>query len=101
MDLVVLFSTIILSYLIGSISFARLISRLVAPHVDITNITMDVANSDEKMKMQAIGANTASMKLGPRVGPGEAQRRSGLGCGTRHQLCGNPLLPETCLSRFR
>jgi glycerol-3-phosphate acyltransferase PlsY len=68
MDPVILLSTIVISYLLGSISFARLISRLIAPDVDITNVTMDVANSDEKMKMQAIGANTASMKLGPRVG---------------------------------
>jgi acyl phosphate:glycerol-3-phosphate acyltransferase len=68
MDFATLFATGISAYLIGSVSFARLISRLIAPEVDITNVTMDVAHSDQKMKMQAIGANTVSMKLGARVG---------------------------------
>lgn len=68
MDLAILIASIAGAYLIGSISFARLVSRLAAPDVDITNVTMDIANSDKQMKMQAIGANTASMKLGARVG---------------------------------
>jgi len=68
MELLILMAAVVIPYLIGSISFARIVSKLVAPDTDITDVEMDVPGTDEKMKMRAIGGNTVSMKLGPRVG---------------------------------
>jgi acyl phosphate:glycerol-3-phosphate acyltransferase len=55
-------------YLLGSLSFARLIPRLIDPKADISDVTLPVQHSDERMPMLAMGANTASIKYGPRVG---------------------------------
>ncbi len=56
------------SYLLGSISFSRLVARLVAPDVDLENVHMPKEDGSEGQRLQAIGATTASVKLGPRVG---------------------------------
>ncbi|KAA3665313.1 MAG: glycerol-3-phosphate acyltransferase [Chloroflexi bacterium] len=68
MEITILLAAILLPYFIGSISFARIVSRIVAPEVDIHNVEMDIPGTDQKMKMSAMGGNTVSMKLGPRVG---------------------------------
>lgn len=68
MNFTILLAAILIPYLIGSLSFARIVSRLVAPDVDIHKVEMDIPGTDRKRKMHAIGANTVSMKLGPRVG---------------------------------
>ena len=57
-----------ISYLFGSISFARIISRLVAPEVDLNNIHIPNEDGSEGQLLQTVGATTASIKLGPRVG---------------------------------
>ena len=68
MELPIVLAAVILPYLIGAISFARIVSRLVAPETDITDAEMTLPGTDVKMRMQAMGANTVSMKLGPKVG---------------------------------
>jgi len=68
MDQIELLVVAIISYLLGSISFARLVSRLVDRQADLSDISLPVQNSDEKMPMLAMGANTASIKYGPKVG---------------------------------
>jgi glycerol-3-phosphate acyltransferase PlsY len=68
MDPIFLTLVAVVCYLIGSISFARLIPRLVDPKADLSDVTLPVQNSDEKMPMLAMGANTASIKYGPKVG---------------------------------
>jgi glycerol-3-phosphate acyltransferase PlsY len=68
MDPIILFVVLVVGYLLGSISFARLIPRLIDPRASLDDISMPVQNSDERMPMRAMGANTASMKYGPKVG---------------------------------
>lgn len=68
MDPILLTFVAVVCYLIGSISFARLIPRLVDPKADLSDVTLPVQNSDEKIPMLAMGANTASIKYGPKVG---------------------------------
>ena len=58
----------VISYLFGSISFARIVSRLVAPGVDLNNVHMPKEDGSEGQRLQTVGATTASIKLGPRVG---------------------------------
>ncbi len=55
------------SYLIGSISFARLIVKLWTGR-DVTKFEVAVDGSDEKYKAISIGGNTVSSVLGPRGG---------------------------------
>lgn len=55
-------------YLLGAVSFARLVPRLVDPQADLSDIRMPIDGVEEEMPMQAMGANTASMKYGSRVG---------------------------------
>lgn len=58
----------VISYLLGSISFARLIPRLVDPEANLSDISLPVQDSEERMPMLAMGANTASIKYGSKVG---------------------------------
>jgi glycerol-3-phosphate acyltransferase PlsY len=55
-------------YFLGSVSFARLVSRWVAPETDITDLKVAVLGTDEAVDVGVVGANAASMILGPRVG---------------------------------
>jgi glycerol-3-phosphate acyltransferase PlsY len=68
MDPVVLIVSIVVSYLLGSISFARLVPRIVDPKADLSDVSLPVQNSDERMPMLAMGANTASIKYGAKIG---------------------------------
>ena len=68
MELSIVLAAIFIPYLIGSISFARIISQLVSPETDITDAELTLPGTDVRMRMQSMGANTVSMKLGPKVG---------------------------------
>lgn len=58
----------LVAYLIGAVSFARLVSRLVAPSASITDVTLPVPGTEDRFKVTGIGANTAGTVLGRRVG---------------------------------
>ncbi len=68
MDPIVALLAAITGYFLGAISFARLIPRLIDPNADISDISMPIDGTDERMPMHAMGANTASMKYGSRIG---------------------------------
>lgn len=59
---------LVIGYLFGSISFTRLISRMVAGDADLESIELPVKGTDETYKVTSMGATTASMKLGSKVG---------------------------------
>ena len=59
---------LVVGYLLGSISFTRLVSKLKDPNAGLETIEIPVEGSDETFKITAMGASTASMKLGPKVG---------------------------------
>jgi glycerol-3-phosphate acyltransferase PlsY len=62
-----LFATVV-GYLVGAISFARLVGRLVAPQEDITQTEIKAPSGDDTVVMTAVSATTVSMHLGPRFG---------------------------------
>ncbi len=68
MDILIILIIALVSYLFGSISISRLVSRLVAPTVDIENVHLTNADGSEGQFLKTVGATTASVKLGPRVG---------------------------------
>lgn len=56
------------SYLLGSISFARLVTYFFAPGESLEDIEFPVEGAEEGMRMEAMGGNTVSMKLGAKAG---------------------------------
>jgi acyl phosphate:glycerol-3-phosphate acyltransferase len=59
---------VVAGYLIGSISFARLVTRLVTPDQRVDEFEMSVAGTDERYRTPSIGANAVSIRLGGRTG---------------------------------
>jgi glycerol-3-phosphate acyltransferase PlsY len=55
-------------YLVGSISWARVVARIFAPEDDITVTELDIEGSDEKFRMDAVSATTVSIHHGSRLG---------------------------------
>ncbi|MGD2104976.1 MAG: glycerol-3-phosphate acyltransferase [Anaerolineae bacterium] len=57
-----------LGYLCGSISSARLVTRVFAPQTDISRTEFGTSDSDEKIVSGFVSATTVSMHLGTRLG---------------------------------
>jgi glycerol-3-phosphate acyltransferase PlsY len=60
--------TSLVGYLIGAISFTRIIVRLVAPKTDLSNVRVPVVGVAKPMLMTSVSANTAGLVLGSKVG---------------------------------
>lgn len=67
MDLIIAVISLTISYLVGSISFARLVVKLFTGR-DVTEFEVAVDGTDEKYKAVAIGGNTVSTVLGAKGG---------------------------------
>jgi glycerol-3-phosphate acyltransferase PlsY len=68
MDPIIAVIAAVSAYLIGSISFSRLVMKIAAPDVNINEIKVPSSSGEGFTEMRTIGANTASIVLGPRVG---------------------------------
>ncbi len=68
MDLLLLFSSLIVSYIFGSISVSRLVSRKFAPGIDLDRVEMVDRGTGETYHLTNVGATTASVMLGPKIG---------------------------------
>jgi glycerol-3-phosphate acyltransferase PlsY len=66
-DVLVLAVIIIASYLIGSLSMARIVTKIVAPEVNLEDTQFDVEGA-EGYQLRTISSTTASLQLGPKVG---------------------------------
>lgn len=60
--------SLVIGYVTGSVSFPRLVTRIFAPHVDLTKVKMNDAGTGEDYYLSNVGATTASMVLGPKFG---------------------------------
>ncbi len=58
----------VVSYLFGAISFSRIVTHILAPNVDLENVKLPTADGGEGDTLLTIGATTAAIKLGSRVG---------------------------------
>ena len=68
MDFTTAASIALVCYLIGSIPFSNIVSRLLAPGQEVLKQELDLVGTDEKYKVTTTGALTASMSLGARGG---------------------------------
>mgnify|MGYP001382439183 CR=1 FL=1 len=55
-------------YLLGSISIPRLVTRIVAPGQDLEHIELKNYSEGGTFQLKTVGATTASMVLGPKIG---------------------------------
>jgi acyl phosphate:glycerol-3-phosphate acyltransferase len=67
MDPVIASTSLLISYFLGSISFARLVVKIWTGK-DVTGFEVSVDSTDEKYKAISIGGNTVSIVLGPKGG---------------------------------
>lgn len=68
MDIRLVFLSSVCSYLLGAISFTRLITRLLAPEIDLEDVKLPKPDGGEGERLLTVGATTAAIKLGSRVG---------------------------------
>lgn len=68
MEIGIMIITAVVSYLIGCISFTRIVTRLLAPDADIEKVRMPATDDGEGQQLRNIGATTASLVLGPKAG---------------------------------
>jgi glycerol-3-phosphate acyltransferase PlsY len=67
MDIRIPLLAALVGYLLGSISFARVMMRLLAPGEELTGMELDTGSS-EKFQVNAVSGTAVSMKLGPKYG---------------------------------
>lgn len=68
MDIPILIIAAASGYLLGAISFARIISKMANPEADLTDVNLPIDGPEGKMHLHSVGATTASVKLGGKVG---------------------------------
>jgi acyl phosphate:glycerol-3-phosphate acyltransferase len=68
MDPAIALVAAVVGYLLGCISFARIISRFVAPKTDVTQTHMAVPGTEERMRLRAVSGTAVSIHLGPKYG---------------------------------
>ena len=62
------FISLLIGYLVGSISFARLFTKLLAPGSDLGDLTIDMEDDLGQEPVGSYGANATAMILGPKIG---------------------------------
>lgn len=62
------FASIIIGYFLGSISFSRVVTRIVSPGMDLTKTLVPVLGSEEKIRMAAVSPTSVRFSLGPKYG---------------------------------
>ena len=68
MDLTLAVVAAAVGYLLGCISFARVVARLIAPNKDVTHTEMSIPGTDATFQMHSVSATAVSIHLGPRYG---------------------------------
>lgn len=68
MDWITASAVVAVAYLLGSLSFARLVTRWATGGQDVTQTEVPVVGSDERYPVPSIGGNAVSITLGARGG---------------------------------
>lgn len=59
---------LLVGYLIGSVSFARVITKIVSPETNLERTDAPLEGTDEKLEMSGISATSVRLKLGAKYG---------------------------------
>jgi glycerol-3-phosphate acyltransferase PlsY len=68
MDPVLVGVAMLVGYLLGAISFARLVARVAVPETDISSTMMDIPGKDISLEMKSVSATSVMMHTGPKYG---------------------------------
>lgn len=68
MDPIVVLAAIVVGYLLGAISFARLVAGFAAPETDISSTMMEIPGKDISLEMKSVSATSVMMHTGPKYG---------------------------------
>ncbi len=68
MQVFIILLCLIGGYLIGSVSLSRFVTHIVAPGVDLEKIELPDSNTGGVFELKTVGATTASMVVGPKIG---------------------------------
>jgi acyl phosphate:glycerol-3-phosphate acyltransferase len=68
MDSLIVLLTALAGYILGSLSFSRIITKIVAPKLDLSAVEVPIEGMDATYRFSAMSATTVSVKLGPRIG---------------------------------
>jgi glycerol-3-phosphate acyltransferase PlsY len=68
MDLYILFLAMISGYLLGGISFARVVTKLLKPEATLDDVVLSSEDGQSQTRLRSMGATTASMRVGSRWG---------------------------------
>src|SRR5512135_846198 len=68
MNLTIAVLAIVVGYLLGAISFARVIARRLAPDKELSAIAVPVPETQEHYIFRSISATTIRMQYGPKYG---------------------------------
>lgn len=68
MNYLIVTGAAVAGYLMGSITFSRIVSRIISPKEKLEEVEVPVEGTDMTYKVTSFGASAASMKYGPKVG---------------------------------
>jgi glycerol-3-phosphate acyltransferase PlsY len=68
MDPIISLAAAVVGYLLGALSFARLVVRFAAPEEDISSTAFEVPGKDIKIDMTSVSATSVMMRTGPKYG---------------------------------
>ncbi len=68
MELTLVALAIAVGYLVGSISSARIVTRLAAPDVDLAKTEFGIEGTEDKVESELYSATSVSIHAGPRLG---------------------------------
>jgi glycerol-3-phosphate acyltransferase PlsY len=68
MDILIGLGAFVIGYLAGSVSFSRVVTRLVSPKTDLRQAGASIEGTAEKLHMRGVSATSVRIKLGPRYG---------------------------------
>lgn len=68
MDEIRLIIAVVSGYLIGSLSFTRIVFKIISPQTKTISAKVGVPGVAEPMEMTSVSANTAGLMMGPKVG---------------------------------
>jgi len=67
-EILLVIIALVISYLAGSISFSRLVTKLVSPDTNLESTKVPVEDLNEEVSMNAISATSVRFQLGPKYG---------------------------------
>jgi len=68
MTILIPLGALLMGYVLGSISFSRVVARLASPEMDLRGAPVPLEGSEDTLPMSGISATSVRIKLGPRYG---------------------------------